>query len=92
MNGSPLGVPDLGATRHIPIREQRIVYPADVTVWEGGMTQDGCDVHIRVVHISTGDVYYVPLPTRVAAFVFGQLRQLVGENPDQSQHEGSSHD
>lgn len=55
------GVPVLGQSARVVIRERRIIAPAVVTIGEGGMDVERCKHHLRVVSIADGIMYYVPI-------------------------------
>ena len=63
MNGLPMpgGVPELGRPMQVMVTERHILSPASCELRDGGVTINGCDVHIEVLDMVKGAMYLVPL-------------------------------
>jgi hypothetical protein len=82
----PPGAVPLGVPSGIPVKSKQIICPAMIEARIGGLAEDQCDLHLRVVNMLDGDVWLIPLPSKFAR-TLGQRLLDQADSVDQSQTE-----
>lgn len=49
-----------GTDDDVVLREQHIIYPGAIDIGEGGLSQPGCDMHVRVINIAMATAWLLP--------------------------------
>lgn len=69
MNGELEGGIVLNRGGQVPLTEHRILLPAIVQVFNGGMNMEGCDMALRIIDVPRTCAYWVPLPDKLASSI-----------------------